>query len=312
MKTSTIILIIVLVLISIGVTYYVLTIDKDDASSNTTSSNTFTMSNTFTTSNVLSYSSTTDDDDDDTPPEPTHPLSGDHFLVTSGSTIGVIKPTNNTEEGNFELDITGARSDDMVITLEPIDGVSNTYYFKAKQIGKYMRHKNNGFQLSSNNEPEEYKIKITKISGKYVMSYQTADGWVYFGFDGVDKFVTNPNVTAIINSGSITIEEAGVDSFILKGHFGSVTTGFTTFGPPDGEDPITNIKGCLDILPDVDMSDDYRDSLISVAYSPQADGNNQCRVYPHSETYEYKENVGGGWVTKCIEPGKDIKQGCLL
>ena len=301
-----------LVLIAIGVTYYVST--KDDDSSNTALSNTVTVSNVFTTSNALSYSSTTDDDDDDDdePPEPTHPLSGDHFLVTSGSKVGVIKPTINTENGNFEIDITGARSDDMVITLEPVDGVSNTYYFKAKEIGKYMRHKNNGFQLSSNNEPEEYKIKITKISGKYVMSYQTVDGWIYFGFDGVDKFVANTNVTSIINSGSITIEEAGVDSFILKGHFGSVTTGFTSFGAPDGEDPITNIKGCLDILPDVDMSDDYRNSLISVAYSPEASGNEQCRAYPHSETYEYKETVGGGWVTKCVEPGKNIKQGCLL
>lgn len=308
MKPSTIILIIVLVLISVGVTYYVLT--KDDDSSNTALSNTLTVSNTFTMSNTFSSSSTTDDDDE--PPEPTHPLSGDHFLVTSGSKIGVIKPKIKAEEGNFELDTTGARSDDMVITLEPVDDVSNTYYFKAKQIGKYMRHKTNGFQLSSNNEAEEYKIKLTKISGKYVMSYNTADGWVYFGFDGVDKFVTNPNVTGIINSGSITLEEAGVDSFILKGHFGSVTTGFTAFGAPDGEDPITNIKGCLDILPDVDMSDEYRDSIISVAYSPNADGDNQCRAYPRSDTYLYNENVGGGWITKCVEPGKDIKQGCIL
>jgi len=245
-------------------------------------------------------------------PEPvsSHPLAGNKFLIAKIEGEGVIVPTTSGKK--FKIDATGARTEDMIIEFMPVENSPDMYILFAKEIKKYLKYSSNGFGVKTTKpkaDDKDYHIKFTKVGDDYAMSYMTKDDdEKFFGYDG-SKMITSDSVTDILNTGLVNTIDAGVSGFILPGHFGSDTNNFREYGVDEGEDPIENLEGCLSRLPDIDMDDEVRDSLLSVAFNPEADS--PCRVYPQSDTYSHDAGATG-WVTTCIDNTKDIKQGCLL
>ena len=266
---------------------------------------------------------------DTAPSVSTHPLAGDKYIVVKGTSTGVIVPDSNATN-KFELDTTGARTSKMVITLEAVEGEAGTYYLFAKAgDGYYMKYDNSGF-VTKTKKPttlkslKPYKIKFTSIGDEYAMSYVDKDDvQMFFGYNGDGAMKSDKSVATILTTGLVAFEDAGVSSYILTGNFGEEN--FTAFdiAVDDEEKPKTNIKGCLEALPDIDLGEDVdRESLLAVAYKASEpsgdtdeDGNpimtKPCRAYPQSDTYSH--DVGAtGWVTTCIDETKNIEQGCLL
>ena len=245
-------------------------------------------------------------------PEPvgSHPFVGDKFLVTGKNPSVVIVPIVNANQHNFKLDRSGARTDEMAVTLEAIEGQANTYFMVSKGLKKYIKYSNNGFGYrGSKPSTYHYKIKFTKVGENYVMSYTTNDDKEYFfGYDG-DKMKSDESVTSLIGTGLVNVIDAGVSGFVLPGNFGSNGDNFREYGPGEDGDQIENVQGCMTRLTEVDLDDEYRSNLLSVAFNKDAD--TPCRAYPQSDSYAYDKDATG-WVTTCLDSSKDIKQGCLL
>ena len=263
----------------------------------------------------------------------THSLAGDKFIVVKGTkTTGVITP--KTDGKRFTVRTDGTRSDAMVITLEAVEGETDTYFLFSKGEKKYMKYDNDnsGFKLVTKKPTtpkslKPYKIKFTSIGDVYAMSYMNKDDMeLFFGYDGSEKMIADSSVASILTTGLVTLEDAGVSSYILSGNFGE--DNFTPFdiALDDENKPKTSTQGCFDALPDAELGDEVdRDSLLAVAYkaSVQKMVNDQlavdenenpvmtkaCRVYT---TTGERVETGTDWVTTCVDKTKDIKQGCLL
>jgi hypothetical protein len=78
-------------------------------------------------------------------PVGSHPFAGDKFLVTGNDANAVIVPIEN--DNRFKIDTSGARTNDMMVTLQPVDDQENTYFIKSKGVGKYIKYSNNGFWI---------------------------------------------------------------------------------------------------------------------------------------------------------------------
>jgi Flp pilus assembly protein TadG len=262
----------------------------------------------------------------------THSLAGDKFIVVKGTKTGVITP--KTDGKRFTVRTDGTRSDDMVITLEAVEGETDTYFLFSKGEKKYMKYDNGGLKFVTKKPTtpkslKPYKIKFTSIGDVYAMSYMDNDDMeIFFGYDGSEKMIADSSVASILTTGLVTLEDAGVSSYILSGNFGE--DNFTAFdiALDDENKPKTSIQGCFDALPDAELGDEVdRDSLLAVAYkaSEQKMVNDQfavddegnkimtkaCRVYTATGT-RITDDGGTGWVTTCVDKTKDIKQGCLL
>lgn len=245
-------------------------------------------------------------------PEPvqSHPFAGDKFIVTGKDTSVVIVPIENTNQNNFRLDSSGARTEEMAVRLEPVEGQDNTYFILSKGLKKYIKYSNSGFGYrSSKPTTYHYKIKLTKVADNYVMSYvNNEDKEMFFGYDG-EKMKTDASVTSLIGTGLVNLVDAGVSGYVLPGNFGGNAENYKEYGAAEDDEQIENIQGCIKRLSEVDMDDEYRKSLLSVAFNKEAE--TPCRVYPQSDTYAYKQDATG-WVTTCLDSSKNIKQGCLL
>lgn len=241
-------------------------------------------------------------------PVGSHPLAGDKFLVTGNDQSAVIVPTE--ADNRFKIDRTGARTSEMMVRLEPIEGADNTYFMFSVGLSKYIKYSNNGFGYrSSKPTTYHYKIKFTPVGDNYAMSYINNDGKEYFfGYDG-DKMKSDASVTEIISTGLVNIIDSDVTGFILPGNFGSNPDNFREYGPAEDDEAIADVQGCLRRLNEVDFDEEYKESVLSVAYNKEAEA--PCRAYPQSDSYSYKEGATG-WVTTCVDKTKDIKQGCLL
>jgi hypothetical protein len=222
----------------------------------------------------------------------------------------------------------------MVITLEAVEGEAGTYFLFAKTIKKYMKYDNGGFKLVTKKPTtpkslKPYKIKFTSIGDEYAMSYVDKDDvQMFFGYDGTSAMTSDKSVASILTTGLVALEDAGVSSYILTGNYGEDNFVEFDIADDDEENPKTNIKGCLEALPDVDLDENVdRDSLLAVAYkaSEQKIVNDQpavddeekpimtkpCRAYTTTGT-RVTTNGGTGWVTTCVDETKNIEQGCLL
>ena len=241
-------------------------------------------------------------------PVGSHPLAGDKFLVTGNDQSAVIVPIE--QDNRFRIDKSGARTNDMMVRLEPIEGADNTYFMFSVGLDKYIKYSNNGFGYrSSKPTTYHYKIKFTPVGDNYAMSYVNNDGKEYFfGYDG-DKMKSDVSVTEIISTGLVNIIDSDVTGFILPGNFGSNPDNFREYGPAEDDEAIADVQGCLKRLNEVDFDEEYRESVLSVAFNREAEA--PCRAYPQSDSYSYKEGATG-WVTMCVDKTKDIKQGCLL
>lgn len=241
-------------------------------------------------------------------PVSAHPLTGDKFLVTGNDQSAVIVPID--QDKRFRIDTSGARTNEMMVRLEPIEGADNTYFVFSVGLGKYIKYSNNGFGYrSSKPTTYHYKIKFTPVGDNYAMSYINNDNKEYFfGYDG-DKMKSGVSVTEIISTGLVNIIDSDVTGFILPGNFGSNPDNFREYGPAEDDDAIADVQGCLKRLNEVDFDEEYKESVLSVAYNKEAEA--PCRAYPQSDSYSYKQGATG-WVTTCVDKTKDIKQGCLL
>ncbi len=243
-----------------------------------------------------------------TEPVGSHPFAGDRFIVSAKDSNAVLVPTE--QDIRFRIDKSGARTNDMMVAFEPVEGKENTYFLKSKGLGKYIKYSNNGFGYrSSKPTTYHYKIKFTAVGENYAMSYINDDGKeFFFGYDG-EKMKSSESVTDIISTGLVGVVDVDVSGFVLPGNFGSDAENFREYGPADDDDKINDVQGCLTRLGEVDLDEEYREGLLSIAYNKEAD--TPCRAYPKSDSYSY--NAGAtGWVTTCIDKSKDIKQGCLL
>jgi hypothetical protein len=241
-------------------------------------------------------------------PVGSHPFVGNRFIVSSKDSNAVIVPT---EQGNrFRIDTSGARTDDMMVVFEPVEGKENVYFLKSKGLGKYIKYSNNGFGYRSSTPTTfHYKIKFTAVGEYYAMSYVNDDGKeFFFGYDG-EKMKSSASVTDIINTGLVSVVDVEVSGFVLPGNFGNNADNYREYGPAEDDNKITDIQGCLTRLGELDLDEEYKASLLSVAHNKDAE--TPCRAYPKSDSYSYKADAAG-WVTTCIDKSKDIKQGCLL
>lgn len=260
----------------------------------------------------------------DTAPTPagTHPLAGDKFIIVKGEKTGAMLPS-----GSVQTD--GSRTENMVITLEPIDGEADTYFLLAKADEEYLKV-GNKVLLGKKKKPttekslKPYKIKMTKVADDYVMSYMDGDdNEMFFGYNGQDITET-ATVAEILTTGLVNFEDAGVSSFILAGHFGDSDYKEFEIAVDDEDEPIENIQGCLDAFPDAEFGEDVdMDDFLAVAYKKPEQVPNQtdesgnpvmtkpCRAYTNTSA---RKTIGNatGWVTTCVDNTKDIKQGCLL
>jgi len=179
-----------------------------------------------------------------------------------------------------------------------------------KGLKKYIKYSNAGFGYrSSKPTTYHYKIKFTEVGDKQAMSYTNAEGKeFFFGYDG-EKMKSSESVTDIISTGLVNVIDVDVSGYVLPGNFGSDAENFREYGPAEDDEPIDNIQGCLTRLGEVDLDEEYREGLLSVAYNKEAES--PCRAYPQSDSYSYKPGATG-WVTTCVDKSKDIKQGCLL
>jgi hypothetical protein len=245
-------------------------------------------------------------------PADTHPLAGDKFLIVKGEKDGVVKPEDGTVyEGN-------SRTEDMVITLEPVEGEADIYFLFAKVAEKYIKYNNGGFSLKSKKPTTEktlmpYKIKFTPIGDDYVMSYMKGDKEMFFGYgDSTMTEDENPGVfTRLIN-----VQEAGVSSFIFTGNFGGDNYVAFPIALDDEEEPKpkTTIDGCFEALPDVDLGEDVsQEDILAVSYSASADQGTRCRAYKNEPgvSASFKKDATA-WVTVCADRTKDLNKGCLL
>jgi Flp pilus assembly protein TadG len=262
----------------------------------------------------------------------THSLAGDKFIVVKGTKTGVITP--ETDGKKFTVSTNGTRSDAMVITLEAVEGETETYFLFSKGEKKYMKYDNGGLKFVTKKPTtpkslKPYKIKFTSIGDVYAMSYMDKDDMeLFFGYNGVDKMITDSSVASILSTGLVTLEDAGVSSYILSGNFGEDNFAAFDIALDDEDKPKTSIQGCFDALPDAELGDDVdRDSLLAVAYKasvqkivndqPAVDAEENpvmtkaCRVYTATGS-RITGDGGTGWVTTCVDKTKDIKQGCLL
>jgi Flp pilus assembly protein TadG len=338
MDTTTIILIVLLIVVAAGVAFWYMNNQAAtlaEAEAEAEAARLAAMTAAAEASAAADADADADADagaDADMPPAAgTHPLAGDKYIVVKGTeTIGVIVPDSSPAK-NFKLDTTGARTSKMVITLEAVEGEADTYFLFAKAIdnGKYMKYDNGGLFLRQKKPTtpkslKPYKIKFTSIGDEYAMSYMDKDDvQMFFGYNGDGAMTSDKNVASILTTGLVALEDAGVSSYILTGNFGEEN--FTAFeiAVDDEEKPKTNIKGCLEALPDVDLGEGVdRDSLLAVAYKasePSGDkdeaGNTimtkPCRAYTTTGNLTNSE-TGTGWVTTCVDETKNIEQGCLL
>lgn len=264
----------------------------------------------------------------------THSLAGDKFIVVKGTTTGVIVPDKDGKK--FTVSTNGTRSDDMVITLEAVEGETDTYFLFSKGEKKYMKYDNSGLKFVTKKPTtpkslKPYKIKFTSVGDVYAMSYMDKDDMeLFFGYDGSEKMITDSSVASILTTGLVTLEDAGVSSYILSGNFGEDNFAEFDIALDDEDNAKTSIQGCFDALPDAELKNAQgdevdRDSLLAVAYkaSVQKMVNDQlavdenenpvmtkaCRVYT---TTGERVETGTDWVTTCVDKTKDIKQGCLL
>ena len=307
MNTTVIVLIILLIVVAAGVAYY--TMNKEP-----TIPTPVMMPAPIPTPAEVMTPEIVDEEMSEPEPEPepvsSHPLAGNKFLIAKIEDEGIIVPTTSGKK--FKIDTTGARTEEMIIEFMPVETTPDTYTLFAKDMKKYLKYSSNGFGIRTTKpkaDDKDYHIKFTKVGENYVMSYKTSDDKEkFFGYDG-SKIITSDSVTAILQQGLVNVEDAGVSGFILPGHFGGDTNNFREYGVDEGDDPIENIEGCINRLADVDMEDEERDKLLSIAF--KADAENPCRVYPQSDTYSYDAGATG-WVTTCLDKSKDIKQGCIL
>ena len=266
----------------------------------------------------------------------THSLAGDKFIVVKGTKTGVITP--KTDGKRFTVRTDGTRSDDMVITLEAVEGETDTYFLFSKREKKYMKYEDNGLKFvikkpTTHKSLKPYKIKFTSIGDVYAMSYMNKyDMELFFGYDGSEKMITDSSVASILTTGLVTLEDAGVSSYILSGNFGEDNFAEFDIALDDEDNAKTSIQGCFDALPDAELKNAQgdevdRDSLLAVAYKASVQETNggtgvndengnaimtkACRVYTATGT-SIETGTGTGWVTTCVDKTKDIKQGCLL
>jgi len=243
------------------------------------------------------------------PPEPvgSHPFAGNKFIVLGNDANSVIVPV---ESGNgFEIDKSGSRTKKMMVVFEPVEDKENTYFLKSSGLNKYIKFSNQGFGYrTSKPATYHYIIKFTKIGDKYAMSYDDSKGKQYFfGYDG-NKLKSDTSVTELISTGLVDVVDLNVTGFVLPGNFGSESDNYREYGPGEDE-PITDVRGCLNRLNDIDMDEEYRKSILSVAFNKEAEA--PCRAYPQTDKYTYQAGATG-WVTTCVDKSKDIEQGCLL
>ena len=262
----------------------------------------------------------------------THSLAGDKFIVVKGTKTGVIVP--KTDGKKFTVSTNGTRSDAMVITLEAVEGETETYFLFSKGEKKYMKYDNSGLKFVTKKPTtpkslKPYKIKFTSVGDVYAMSYMDKDDMeIFFGYNGDGKMIADSSVASILTTGLVTLEDAGVSSYILSGNFGEDNFAAFDIALDDEDKPKTSIQGCFDALPDAELGDDVdRDGLKAMAYkasvqktnggTPVEDENGNpvmtkaCRVYTATGPRN-TGNGGTGWVTTCVDKTKDIKQGCLL
>ena len=261
-----------------------------------------------------------------------HSLAGDKFIVVKGTTTGVIVP--KTDGKKFTVSTNGTRSDAMVITLEAVEGETETYFLFAKVEKKYMKYDNGGFKLMTKKPTtpkslKPYKIKFTSVGDVYAMSYMDKDDMeIFFGYKSDGKMIADSSVASILTTGLVTLEDAGVSSYILSGNFGEDNFAAFDIALDDEDNAKTSIQGCFDALPDAELGDEVdRDSLKAVAYKASVQKTNggtgvedengnpimtkACRVYTTTGT-RITGDGGTGWVTTCVDKTKNIKQGCLL
>lgn len=290
MSILTILIIIILMVIVAGVTYYMATDE-----------------------NPLSIFFPSDEDPSPLGPSPgpsesftpvIHTLSGDKFLIAKKSVEGVITPI--TEDDKFEINTSGVRTSAMVITLEPVDTADETYFLHSKSLDSYIKYSDGGFEFSSELPTSDmFKIKFTKIGEDYAMSYKTSEGVeMFFGYDDEEnKMVSDDLVTAVTETGLVNFEEVETHGFILAGNFGDDATKFTAYG----DDTIAGIDECKTAFDDLD--DDVKTNTLSIAYKPiEGDDDKPCRAYSEG-THDVE---AADWLTMCRDPKKNIEQGCLL
>ena len=234
-----------------------------------------------------------------------HTLSGDKFLIAKKSLPGVITPI--TEDNKFKIDTSGVRTSAMVITLEPVDNESETYFLHSKGLDKYIKYHNGGFSFSEEKPTTDiYKVKFTKIGEDYAMSYKTGDGIeMFFGYnDEENVMVSDDLVTAVTETGLVNFEDVETFGFILRGNFGDDDTTFTAYG----DETITGIKDCKTKFEDLET--EVKDNTISISYKevPEGEEGNPCRAYSGGS-----RNVeAADWTSMCRDSKKNIEQGCLL
>lgn len=237
-------------------------------------------------------------------PTEIHPLVGEKYITTGG---GVIKPTTEGENG-FEIVKSGVRMKEMIIKFEPVLQEDDTYFLYSKGLNKYMKIVDGGFEYQAakpTTGSAQYEIKFVAIGEKLLMSYKDATGKTFFiGDDGSGQAMKKvENVTEIMNTGSIQVEDAKNSGFVLPGHFGN------NFLSDYGTAEIENIQDCLTKLDEMDK--DITKNVISVAYRKSEEGSNPCRAYVLNDDYKYDKN-STEWVTTCVKPEKNIEQGCLI
>jgi hypothetical protein len=244
-------------------------------------------------------------------PADTHPLAGDKFLIVKGETDGVALPDGSVNMGN-------ARTEEMVITLEPIEGEADTYFLFAKADEKYLKYNDNKLIGKSKKPTTEkslkpYKIKFTAIGDDYVMSYMDSkDKQMFFGYGEGDTMTEDENPGAMTKL--INVEEAGVSSFIFTGNFGGDNYVAFPIALDDEEKPKTTLDGCFEALPDVDLGEDVsQEDILAVSYNGGADQGSRCRAYKNEPGVSANfDKTASAWVTVCADRTKDLNKGCLL
>lgn len=185
------------------------------------------------------------------PMEPTateiHPLVGEKYIIAGG----VINPSSESENG-FEIVKSGVRARKMIVKFEPVLQEADTYFLYSKGLNKYLKIVDGGFEYTTTKPTtglNMYKIKFVAIGDKMLMSYVDSNGKTFFiGDDGSGKTMKKvENVTEIMKTGSVEIEDAKSMGFVLPGHFGD------QFLSDYGTNEIENIQECLTKLADMDF-----------------------------------------------------------
>jgi len=235
------------------------------------------------------------------------PFAGDKFIITKRGLQGVIVPQND----KIILETSGVRTDDMIITFHPVSDEMDTYLLQAKGIDKYFtfregREGRDSFKSQRKIPSDDtYKIKITKIGEDYVMSYMKNDTEMFFGFDESaedgEKLFESDKVTDLTAKGLINFEDVAAAGMIIPGHFGT--------NPVDqyGDNEVEDIAECLSLMHKFEP--ERKKDILSVSYNQTEP--RPCRTYKNDENYEHDPDAAG-WTSMCVDPEKDISQGCLI